>query len=261
MKEEHTPGRAHDAGGIQASTSTIVVIALAFWVAASLAVGASGVLEAPPNPLPVAFIWGPVSVFLVVFVRSRPFRAWTLDINLRWLNLYSTVRVAVGVEFLLMSGRELPSEFAVAAGSGDVAVGTALVVRRSFRTNHYRDPTPRRICLESSRIARHADGLRHRPAPPTLRRRSERYGRTDEVSAVRSTNVRRALGSHHALRHFRPAVAQEERMNIATRLAWTLWGADRVTRDLVAAVELRMQPASAWLWLRESRQSGEPRSA
>ena len=132
MKEEPTLGGAHDTGGIRASTSTIVVTALALWVAAALAVGGSGVLEDPPNPLPVAFIWGPVLIFLVVFVRSRTFRAWTLDINLRWLILYSVVRVVVGVGFLLMSGRELPSEFAVPAGLGDVAVGTASLFAALF---------------------------------------------------------------------------------------------------------------------------------
>ena len=126
MKEQ-TIGSAQTAGR-SSSTSTIVVVVLAAWLLTAIAIAASGVLEDPPTPLTPVLIWGPVITFVAVFIRSQTFRMWTLQVNLRWLILYHIVRAGIGTGFLLMSGDELPTEFAVPAGYGDIAVGAAALI-------------------------------------------------------------------------------------------------------------------------------------
>ena len=119
-------------GGGWSSTSTYVLIVLAVWLATAIAVAASGATEDPPRLFPAILIWGPVVTFLVIFGRSRGFRSWTLRVDLRWPILFHVVRVVVGAVFLSMSGRELPTEFAVPAGFGDIAVGAAALVAVLF---------------------------------------------------------------------------------------------------------------------------------
>ena len=111
-----------------ASISKIVLIVLAVWLATAIVVAASGVIEDPPRVVPPILIWGPVVVFLVAFSRARLFRKWSLELDLRWLILYNGVRAGVGAGFLVMSGEELPTEFALPAGSGDIAVGTTALL-------------------------------------------------------------------------------------------------------------------------------------
>ena len=113
---------------ISASTSKAVLIVLAAWLTLAIVVAASGVLEDPPALMTPVLIWGPVLVFLVVFGRSPGLREWTYALNPRWPILFHVVRAAVGTGFLLMSGRELPGEFAIPAGVGDIAVGAAAVL-------------------------------------------------------------------------------------------------------------------------------------
>lgn len=124
---EHTLGKPRTAG-VSPSISTVVLTVLVVWLAAALAVAASGLLEDAPTPLPVILIWTPVLGFLVVFARSRSFREWVLGLNLRWPILFHVVRAGIGAGFLLMSGRELPAEFAVPGGIGDIIVGTSAPV-------------------------------------------------------------------------------------------------------------------------------------
>ena len=125
MKEQ-TLSEAHTAG--VSSTSTIVLIVLAAWLAVAITVAATGVLEDPPTPLLPILIWGPVVAFLVVFRRSQALRNWVFVLDFRWPILFNVVRVGVGAGFLVMSGQELPSEFAVPAGYGDIAVGAAALM-------------------------------------------------------------------------------------------------------------------------------------
>ncbi len=110
------------------SPSTIVFVVLAFWLVTAIVVAASGVLESPPLAVTPVLVWGPVVVFLVAFARSASFRAWALGVNLRWLVLYHVVRAGIGTGFLLMSGDELPPEFADTAGVGDIIVGVSALI-------------------------------------------------------------------------------------------------------------------------------------
>ena len=125
MKSD-TLGKAQTSGWL--STSTVVPVALIAWLAVAFAVAATGVLEDPPTPLPPILILGPVLLFLIAFRRSQGLRKWTFALNLRWPILYHVVRVGVGAGFLVMSGEELPSEFAVPAGFGDIGVGAAALM-------------------------------------------------------------------------------------------------------------------------------------
>ena len=84
-------------------------------------------LEDAPTSVAPLLIWGPVVLFVAALVRSAAWREWTLAVNLRWLVFYHVVRAGVGAGFLLMSGRELPTEFALPAGVGDVAVGIGVL--------------------------------------------------------------------------------------------------------------------------------------
>ena len=73
-------------------------------------------------------IWGPVLLIVGVFTRSHRLRTRTLGLNLRWPSLYNMVRVGFGAGLLLMSGHRLPAEFALLAGVGDIAVGSAALI-------------------------------------------------------------------------------------------------------------------------------------
>ena len=114
------------------STSTIVFVVLAVWLVTAIVGAASGVLEDPPPALTPVLVWGPVLVFLAAFARSRSLREWSLDFNLRWLILFHVVRAGIGTGFLLMSGDELPPEWAVPGGIGDIAVGTSALIAALF---------------------------------------------------------------------------------------------------------------------------------
>ena len=129
--KKHTLGKPQTAGW-SSSISTIVVIVLAVWLATAIAIAASGVLEDPPAPVVPILIWGPVIAFVVAFRRSQTFRIWTLEINLRWPILFHVVRAGVGAGFLVMSGQELPAEFAVPGGIGGIAVGTTALIAALF---------------------------------------------------------------------------------------------------------------------------------
>ncbi len=126
MKDEIVRDRRFAEGS--SSSSTVVFIVLAVWLVTAIVVAASGVLESPPPRVTPVLVWGPVVVFLIAFARSLSFRAWALHVNIRWLVLYHVVRAGIGTGFLLMSGDELPPEFADTAGVGDVVVGISALI-------------------------------------------------------------------------------------------------------------------------------------
>ncbi len=106
-----------------------VVSVPGIWLAAALAVSASGVLYDPPRPLLPALVWAPVLVFLVGFARSHGFRQWIMSIDLRWPIIFHVVRAPIGITFLLMeSAGRLPAEFAIKGGIGDIVIGATAIV-------------------------------------------------------------------------------------------------------------------------------------
>ena len=201
----HTPDQVRTAGGTP-SASTIVLIVLAVWLATAITVAVSGVIEDLPRPVLPILIWSPVLVFLVVLGVSRGFRTWTLELHLRWLVLYHVVRAGVGTGFLLMSGGDLPTDWAVPAGIGDIVVGATAVLVALYVPA--RTALRRRVVFgwNPAGTDRHGDGLRHGATTHTFRRQSRRSGRANEISAARDTAIRRTCGTHHTLRHFCPVV-------------------------------------------------------
>ena len=100
-----------------------VVVILAVWLVAALAVGASGILSRLPVPPPLIAVGLAIALLLLVR-QSRRARAAGSGLGPRRLVLFHLTRIAAGAYFLLLHSRGiLPGEFAIAAGWGDIAVG------------------------------------------------------------------------------------------------------------------------------------------
>jgi hypothetical protein len=117
---------------LSARRLTPAVLVVAAWFVVALAISAAGVFDQPPDTPPVAIGLAaavPPLVVIGLLVGSARFRGWVRDLDLRFLTLLQTWRIA-GVAFLaLLVVGELPARFAVSAGVGDVIVGlTAPVV-------------------------------------------------------------------------------------------------------------------------------------
>jgi hypothetical protein len=95
------------------------------WLAAALALGATGATTRwrPPTP---QLVLGGLTVLLLAAVVARPrFRRWLATLDLRWLVAVHLTRF-VGFYFLLLYYRDgaLPRAFAVPGGWGDIIVAT-----------------------------------------------------------------------------------------------------------------------------------------
>ncbi|MFY1579035.1 hypothetical protein ACN26Z_29525 [Verrucosispora sp. WMMD703] len=125
-----------------ASVLTLPALVAVGWFCATLAASALGAFRTPPGDPPVALALAagvPPLTVLVLAVRSSRFRAWARRLDLRFLTLLQTWRVA-GLAFLaLVAVDALPAGFALPAGIGDVAIGltaplvAAFVVDRANR--------------------------------------------------------------------------------------------------------------------------------
>ncbi|GIJ78069.1 hypothetical protein SAMN05443287_11357 [Micromonospora phaseoli] len=106
--------------------STPAAVIAAGWFSAALAASALGAFRTPPGEPPVVLALAagaPPLVVLILGLRSSRFRAWARGIDLRFLTLLQTWRVA-GLAFLALAAVDaLPAGFALPAGLGDVAIG------------------------------------------------------------------------------------------------------------------------------------------
>lgn len=104
-------------------------ILIGIWLSVAVAISASGFVYGVPAPILGATngLLIILSLFTIYFV--QPIRSWVMNLDLKWLILYHTVRF-VGIAFLVYHAKGIiPSEFAIVAGWGDIAVAvTALVV-------------------------------------------------------------------------------------------------------------------------------------
>lgn len=107
-------------------TTKFVVIALAVWLALVWFLGARGVFAGPLGAPPLAILLGvlvPITVFLIAFRFSRPFREFVLAYDLRLGAGIQAWRFA-GLAFLALYAQGvLPASFALPAGLGDMAIG------------------------------------------------------------------------------------------------------------------------------------------
>ncbi|MFF5215091.1 hypothetical protein [Micromonospora sp. NPDC000442] len=105
------------------------------WFCAALVASALGAFRTPPGDPPVALALAagvPPLTVLVLAVRSSRFRAWARRLDLRFLTLLQTWRVA-GLAFLALATVDaLPAGFALPAGIGDVAIGLSAPLVAAF---------------------------------------------------------------------------------------------------------------------------------
>ena len=108
----------------EGSRTTTVVLAVLAWLVAATALGATGVLRALRPPAPQVVLLG-LTILAVVLGLARPtLRTWLMTVDERLLVGFHLTRF-VGVYFLVLYGRgELPFDFAVPGGWGDIAVAT-----------------------------------------------------------------------------------------------------------------------------------------
>ncbi len=98
------------------------------WFLLALIVGATQLLESIPPPFPQAVLFFLVILLLVLFWKVNVFRTWSLNVDIRILLLIHIVRF-VGIYFLILyESRELPYDFAVPGGWGDILVATGALI-------------------------------------------------------------------------------------------------------------------------------------
>jgi hypothetical protein len=104
-----------------------VWIGLLIWLSAATALAASGLLARLPVP-PPAFAGALTILLFATLLLSPAVRERVRALGLRALVAFHIVRIAAGAWFLVLYRRgELPDEFAIAAGWGDIAVGIGAV--------------------------------------------------------------------------------------------------------------------------------------
>jgi hypothetical protein len=100
---------------------------LGVWFLAALGVGGSGVLVDLRPPLPQAILVGLTVSTLFALYRIGPIRTWANRVDPRWLVAFHLTRF-VGIYFLaLYADGQLPFEFAVIGGWGDIIVAAAAI--------------------------------------------------------------------------------------------------------------------------------------
>jgi hypothetical protein len=99
------------------------------WLFAAIAVGHFSLLQRVPAPAVQGILFGLTAILLGAYFRIGAIRAWVDRLDLRALVLLHVTRF-VGLYFLYLYARgELPYDFAVPGGYGDIVVATlALLV-------------------------------------------------------------------------------------------------------------------------------------
>lgn len=105
----------------------LVPALLGTWLLIALAIGGAGLLVDLRPPFPQAIVLGLTVAMLVSLYRVGPIRAWATRVDPRWLAGFHLTRF-VGIYFLILYERgELPYEFAVVGGWGDIIVAVAAI--------------------------------------------------------------------------------------------------------------------------------------
>ncbi len=102
------------------------------WFLLALVAGATRLLALIPPPFPQAVLFCLVILLLVLFWKANVFRNWSLNVGIRIFLLIHIIRF-VGIYFLILYGRgELPYDFAVPGGWGDILVATTSILVMFF---------------------------------------------------------------------------------------------------------------------------------
>lgn len=111
------------------STPLPIRIAIWSWLIAALLVGNAALLQRLPMPAVQGILFALSAICLFLYFKARSVRVWVDGLHLRALVLLHVTRF-VGVYFLILYRRgELPHDFAVPGGWGDIVVATlALLV-------------------------------------------------------------------------------------------------------------------------------------
>ena len=108
-------------------TAQIVRFALWLWFFAAVAAGYFLLLQRIPPPAIQAVIFGLTALLLLAYFRIAPLRVWVDALDPRALVQLHVSRF-VGIYFLVLYRRgELPYDFAVKGGIGDIVVATFAV--------------------------------------------------------------------------------------------------------------------------------------
>lgn len=106
----------------RSDASQAVAIVVSVWFLAALFTGAGGLLALAPPPFPQVVLAALVLAALAAVRWTDAGRSWAMTVDLRILVLIHVSRL-VGLYFLLLHSRgELPYDFAVAGGLGDIVV-------------------------------------------------------------------------------------------------------------------------------------------
>ena len=104
-----------------------------------LGASALGVFHTTPGAPPVAIglaAGAPPLAAITLALGSPRFRAWATSLDLRFLTLLQTWRVAGLAALALAAVHALPGGFAIPAGIGDVAIGLTAPLVASFVIGH-----------------------------------------------------------------------------------------------------------------------------
>jgi hypothetical protein len=109
-----------------------VLLGTGAWLLAAYVAGASGLMRVVRPPLPQVLIVALTAALLVLFWVPSVFRRWALSVDLRALVLIHVTRF-IGIDFLVLYRRgELPYDFAIPGGLGDIAVATTAIAVSLF---------------------------------------------------------------------------------------------------------------------------------
>jgi len=105
-----------------------VLAAIIIWYALAIFAGGSGLTLRMVPPLPQIILFGLVVLLLLLYWLSQSFRKWVLSVNIKLLIAVHLIRF-VGFYFLFLYSRgQLPYDFAVLGGWGDIIVATAALL-------------------------------------------------------------------------------------------------------------------------------------
>lgn len=105
------------------------LVALSAWMLLAVAAGAAGLMNVQ-QPLTIAASIFSLSGMVLLAARFVPaVRELTERVDVRWLMAAHAIRLPIGAAFLIMySQGQLPGEFAVRGGIGDMLVGALVLI-------------------------------------------------------------------------------------------------------------------------------------